>query len=81
MEEKERQLRQELSEINTKLQDPNIYSDPAYPKLAKRQKYLEDTLGLIDAGRKIEEDMRQAQHLVDEGGELSELAQEELRDL
>ena len=81
MEEKEHQLRQELSDIDSKLQDPNIFSNPSYPKLAKRQKYLEDTVLLIDSSHTIAQRMKQAQQLVDEGGELSELAAEELHDL
>jgi peptide chain release factor 1 len=81
MEDKERQLRQELSDIDVMLKDPNIYSDPSYPKLAKRQKYLEDTVTLLDDVHKVSQQMKQAQQLVDEGGELSELALQELREL
>jgi len=78
MEEKERQLREELTVLGAKLKDPDIYSDPSYPKLAKRQKYLEETLALFAGVRKLGEQIEQAQQLVDEGGDLADLAQEEL---
>lgn len=81
MQEKERQLRTEFTELESKLQDSSIYSSPNYPKLAKRQKYLDDTLSLFDAVRKFGEQMAQAQQLVSEGGELAEMAAEELKDL
>jgi peptide chain release factor 1 len=81
MEEKERRLRQEFVEIEAKIQDPNIYSDPAYPKIAKRQKYLEDTLSLFEKLRNIDKQIVQARQLVEEGGELSELAADELATL
>lgn len=48
MDDKETKLRTELAELDAKLQDPAIFGDKNYPKLAKRKKYLEDTLDLWD---------------------------------
>lgn len=78
MEEKEKQLRTELDDLKTKLADPDIYSDPAYPKLAKRQAKLETIIGLFDQKVHLEENRDQAQTLAAGTDELAELAREEL---
>ncbi len=41
MQEKEQLLRAELAELDTKLQDPAIFSDKSYPKIAKRRSDVE----------------------------------------
>ena len=51
MQEKEQQLRAELQELDAKLQDPAIYSDKSYPKLAKRQNEL---MAIVDAFDEID---------------------------
>ena len=81
MQEKEVQLRQECEDLQKKLQDPAIYSSKDYPKLAKRQKYLEDILALFDDLHRIEKHTAQTRELVASGGEISELAKEELEEL
>jgi peptide chain release factor 1 len=48
MDEKEKQLRSELADINEQLKDPSIYSDKSYPRLAKRKSQLEYIVGLFD---------------------------------
>ena len=78
MEEKERQLRQELADIEFKMQDPNIYSDPSYPKLAKRQSSLQDIVGLLDRKSQLQAAREQASQLANGDDELAELAREEL---
>lgn len=77
MEQKEQQLRNELADLEARLQDPNIYSDPGYPKLAKRQKYLEETLALFDEKVRLLSAYDQASELATEDGELADLAKEE----
>ncbi len=47
MQEKEQALRSELANIKKKLEDPSIFSDPSYPKLAKRQSELESTYSTL----------------------------------
>ena len=48
MDAKEQVLRTELTDIQAKLTDPSVYSDSGYPKLAKRQAFLEDIVQLFD---------------------------------
>lgn len=78
MESKEQALRQEYESLQQQLQDPGIFSDPKYPKLARRQKYLEDTLDLFDRLDTLEKETADARKLVEAGDELSALAFEEL---
>lgn len=81
MEQKEQPLRNELKDLQEKLQDPSIYADKSYPRLAKRQKVLEDTLALFDELNKIKSDQAEAEKLAGDSGELAELAQSELEEL
>jgi peptide chain release factor 1 len=81
MERKEHELRQEQKALLEKLQNPAIYSSPEYPVLAKRQAQLDGTLKLFDNLAKVKKQEVDTQTMVDAGGELSELAAEELPDL
>jgi len=81
MEEKERQLRQEFADLEARLQDPGIYSDPAYPKLAKRQSYLQNVVALFDSKKQLSAEREQAAQLAAGNDELAELAQLELAEL
>jgi peptide chain release factor 1 len=81
MEEKENQLRAEFTQIDLKLQDPNVYSDPAYPKLAKRRTWLEQVLSLFDTKKQLADERAQAIQLANGSDELAELAQAELAEL
>ena len=81
MEEKEASLRQELDGLQKQLQDPSIFSDPSYPKLARRQSQLEDQLALFDEGKKLLNEINQTVAIIKDGGELAELAELELPDL
>lgn len=78
MEQKEQAFRSELEELQAKLQDPSIFSDPSYPKLAKRQKFLEDTLALFDEKKQLTESLKQAKELAGGDDELALLAQDEV---
>jgi peptide chain release factor 1 len=80
MEAKQQALRQEFADLQTKLQDPSIYTDPSYPKLAKRQSYLERVVGLFDEQAKLREAFRSATELAGGNDELAEMAQEELKE-
>lgn len=80
MEQKIENLRTELAALQTKLQDPSIFSDPGYPKLAKRQNYLETTIALFDKLQMLREMLIGAQTLTDDD-ELAELAAAEIADL
>lgn len=81
MDSKEQSLRTEYTELQQKLQDPSVYSDPGYPKLAKRQAYLEDVVRLFDTKHDLADKIAQATTVAAEGGELGELAEAELEEL
>lgn len=81
MEQKIEALRLELTDVQLRLQDPTIFSSPDYPKLAKRQNYLESTIGLYDKIAMLREMLIGAQALVGGDDELAELAVAEIADL
>tara|TARA_A100001015_G_scaffold309688_1_gene409595 strand:- start:6236 stop:7288 length:1053 start_codon:yes stop_codon:yes gene_type:complete len=81
MESKEQDLREEFATLQARLSDPEIYSTKEYPKLARRQKKLEDTLELFDEKRRLETEINDAHDMIAAGGELAELAENELSDL
>lgn len=81
MEQKIANLRAELADIQTKLSDPAIFSAPEYPKIAKRQNYLESTIALYDKIEMLREMLIGSQALVGGDDELAELALAEVADL
>lgn len=81
MEEKERQLRTEFADLEARLQDPGIFSDASYPKLAKRQNYLQNVIALFDTKKQLAAEHTQAAQLASGSDELAELAQAELAEL
>lgn len=74
-------LRAELADVQAKLADPAVFSDPNYPKMAKRQNYLESTVALYDELVRLREQLVGAEALTAGGDELAELAQLEVSDL
>ncbi len=80
MEEKEAKLRAELEELDTVLQDPAIFSDATYPKIAKRKSQLDELVGLFDKKRQLETARQQAAELAGGDDDLGELAREEVRE-
>lgn len=48
MDSKEEQLRQEFSDLQKRLQDPDIFGSKNYPKIAKRHNELEKIINLFD---------------------------------
>lgn len=80
MDSKENTLREELAELRKKLENPAIFSDPGYPKLAKRQSWLESVIALFDEKARLQKARKEASELINSGGELADLAQEELRE-
>jgi peptide chain release factor 1 len=81
MEAKEQAYRDELAELKSKLEDPAIFSDPSYPKLAKRLKDVEEVVGLFNKLNQLKQQQTEAQELVSAGGELADMAKEELEEL
>jgi len=80
MENKEQQLRSELTELEAKLEDPAIYSDASYPKLAKRKSAVEALIALFDEKSKLIADRQAAQELKSDP-EMAEMAEIELAEL
>jgi peptide chain release factor 1 len=82
MDQKEQLYRQELRELDTRLQDPAIFSDKNYPKLAKRKSNLETVIGLFDERAKLLHDQSEAEALKSNNDtELQQMALLELQEL
>jgi len=81
MNSKEESLRHELAEITDKTSDPSIYSSPDYPRLAKRQAFLENVLSTFDSLRSVKSQIEDAELLAKGSDELAELASSELEEL
>ena len=81
MEAKEQLLRAELADLDKQLDDPAIFSDKAYPKLAKRRGALERIVALFDTKRRLIKDKSGAEDLIrGNDGELAEMAKAELEE-
>lgn len=82
MEEKEKQYRAELVELEAKLQDPAVFSDKNYPKLAKRRSDVADIVAMFDEKAKLAADKASAEELRNaSNGEMQDMAQAELEEL
>ncbi len=84
MEQKEQQYRTELAALTEKLADPGIYSDPGYPKLAKRRAEADRIVDLFDKKKKLLSDITEAEAMLQEyssGSEFYEMAEGELSSL
>ncbi len=76
----EQELRKELADLRDRLADPSIYSDPAYPKLAKRQAELESVVALFNKKEQLVKAQAEARKLVNDP-EMADLAKSELDDI
>jgi peptide chain release factor 1 len=82
MDNKEKELRQEFEKLKNKLLDPAVFSSSDYPKIAKRQKFLEEILSLFDESESLAKQKESTSKLTDsDDRELSLLAQMELGQL
>jgi len=82
MDAKEQHLRQELEELDQQLQDPAIFSDKNYPKLAKRRGALERIVTLFNERLMLAKAKKEAEDLIHgNDNELAELARTELEEL
>ncbi|MDB5164388.1 MAG: peptide chain release factor 1 [Candidatus Saccharibacteria bacterium] len=82
MDSKEQNLRAELAELDTKLQDPAVFSDKNYPKIAKRKSALDDLVALFDEKAKLIEAKASAEELRrSSDSEMQQMAQLELEEL
>jgi len=78
MEQKIVALQSELSSLKPRLQDPGIFSTPEYPKLAKRQNFIESILQLYARQKDIVEQLAQARELSAGNDDLADLAKVEV---
>src|SRR5688500_6253082 len=82
MDQKEANYRQELKELDARLADPSIFSDAAYPKLAKRRSDVGDIVTLFDERTKLASDKASALELRSSSdAELQQMAELELEEL
>jgi peptide chain release factor 1 len=82
MDHKEQALRIELTELNTALQNPAVYADKSYPKMAKRRSVLEGLVALFDQKTKLASDKAEAEELKNSSDpELQQMALGELEAL
>ncbi len=81
MNNKELELRAELKELHARMQDPSVFSDKNYPKMAKRLSELEQIVGLFDEQKKLEAQKQEAEKLTDSDDEIAELAKSEIEEL
>jgi peptide chain release factor 1 len=82
MDQKEDSLKQEYTALQSQLQDPTIFTDPSYPKLAKRQAKLESILSMFDQIASTRQQITEAELLVNDADpEIAEMAQAELLQL
>ncbi len=80
MNNKEQSLRDELANLNKQLEVPSIFNDPKYPKIARRQSELESIVSLFDELHRLENIKNDALDIITSGGDLAELAKEELQE-
>ena len=82
MDQKEQNLRDELIGLEARLQDPMIFSDKSYPKLAKRRSELEQVIALLDERRKLQHNKASAEALKNSHDiELQQMAMTEFDDV
>jgi peptide chain release factor 1 len=82
MDAKEQPLRQELQDLEQKLQDPAIFSDKNYPKIAKRRGELERIVALFDEKTLLLKAKQEAEDMIrGNDDELAELAKAELDEI
>jgi peptide chain release factor 1 len=82
MEQKEQHLREEFTSLEQTLQDPSIFSDKNYPKMARRRNELENLLALFDEKKSLLKAKAEAEELTSgSDSELSEMARLELEEL
>jgi peptide chain release factor 1 len=78
MEEIENKLRAELTELDAKLQDPAIYSDASYPKLAKRKGKLNAIVSTFNRIQELKNDIKKLDEVYElNQPDLTKMADEE----
>jgi peptide chain release factor 1 len=79
MDQKEHNLREEFTALDARLQDPAIFSDKNYPKMARRRSELDKLISLFDERHKLTADLSSAQELLQSNSnDLADLAKQEI---
>ena len=82
MEQKEQSLREEFAALEEKLQDPSIFSDKNYPKMARRRNELEGLITLFDEKKSLLKAKAEAEQLAgSDDSELAAMARTEIEEL
>ncbi len=82
MDAKENDLRAELDAIDLRLNDPNIFNDSDYPRLAKRRSELDEIVKLFDEKLRLTKALNAARKLKDhQDNDIVQMAVEEIEDL
>lgn len=71
------ELRKEHTSLKAQLEDPDVYTQPEYPKKAKRFSELSEIINLADEQEITQSKLDQAKEMLDEEG-LTELAEAEI---
>jgi peptide chain release factor 1 len=74
----EQALRTEFQDLQQKLQDPSVYSDKNYPKLAKRESELKEIVDLFDQKNSINRQIKETEQFAEENPSLKEDAEKEI---
>jgi peptide chain release factor 1 len=74
----EQALRTEFQELQQKLQDPAVYSDKNYPKLAKRENKLQEVIALFDQKSTLIRQIEETEQFVKENPSLKDDAEKEI---
>ncbi|HUA13596.1 MAG TPA: peptide chain release factor 1 [Candidatus Sulfotelmatobacter sp.] len=82
MKDKEEELRNELAEIDKKLEDSAVYSSSDYPRIAKRKSDLDALIALFDQKKKLVSDLAAANEMSDsQEKDMVDLAETEIADI
>lgn len=83
MDSQEAKFREELADLDIKMTDSSIYSQPDYPKLAKRFNDLKAIVDVYDKLQDLNNQLSDTQKLRDNSKDpdLTELAKQEIQDL
>ncbi len=82
MDQQEQELRQELRQIDTQLEDQTIYSDSSYPRLAKRRAQLAEIVELFNERNRTSKAIADAKELLGNADkDIRLMAEEEIADL
>lgn len=81
MNDKEKQLRNELKQITDDLSKPDAYTRSDFAELGKRQSKLTSLLDIFDNYHSLLKQVQETQKMAAGSDELAEMAQEELKDL